>query len=81
MKDVWEEFGELADVWQKDGNLCIKNSEGEERKMSIEKYKEAAAEVERKLSNMMHHDITIKISKNTGAWNKLAWFSDVRLSA
>ncbi|PST98685.1 resolvase/integrase Bin [Photobacterium gaetbulicola] len=77
---VWNDFGILSDVSKSDTMVFVCNSRGEQRKMSITKYKDSAFEVFEKAQSLKGKPVQLRTSQNTAGWSTNEWFSGIELS-
>ncbi len=74
---VRTDFGKLSKVKKDFSFVRITNTNGEQRKMSITKYKDSAETVYAKAKNLIGKDVSILTSQNTSNWSSSEWFSDI----
>lgn len=77
---VWNDFGVLSDVSKSDTMVFVRNSQGEQRKMSITNYKDSAFEVFEKALSLKGKSVQLRTSQNTADWRTDEWFSGIELS-
>ena len=74
---VRNDFGTLVDVRKNQYYVIITNENGNERKMSIIKYKENAERTFLKAQSFIGKKASISTSQNTADWSESVWFSDI----
>lgn len=77
MSFVINDFGTLSNVTKDYSFVCITNTSGESRKMSLSKYKESADAVYSKALKLIGKEVRIQTSQNTNNWSTSEWFSDI----
>lgn len=71
------DFGTLSSVKKNQSFVVITNTDGDERKMSVNKYKESAERVYSKAQNLVGREVSVLTSQNTADWSASEWFSDI----
>lgn len=74
---VRNDFGKLVNVKKDFSFVRITNTNGDERKMSLKKYKYSAEAVYSKAKNLIGKDVSVLTSQNTSDWSSSEWFSDI----
>lgn len=76
---AFNDFGTLKKVEKNRSLVVITNTNGEQRKMSRNKYQESADEVYEKALGFVGREVSIQTSQNTNDWSTSVWFSDIFL--
>ncbi|MDH1314881.1 hypothetical protein N5C36_12395 [Shewanella xiamenensis] len=76
-KFIWNNFGTLVSASKVGLMVVIKNSAGDTRKMSVNKYKNSALDVLNKAQTMIGQTVVIRTSQNTNDWSTDEWFSEI----
>lgn len=74
---VRNDFGTLSSVKKDYSFVWITNTNGDTRKMSLNKYKESADEVYSLAQTLVGKKVSILTSQNTADWSTSEWFSDI----
>lgn len=74
---VRNDFGTLSNVKKDHSYVLITNTNGDIRKMSLEKYKESAEAVYFKALKLVGKEVGLLTSQNTANWSDSEWFSDI----
>lgn len=76
---VWNNFGSLVSASKVGSMVVIRNSGGDTRKMSINKYKDSALDVLNKAQTLIGQTVMIRTSQNTNDWSAQEWFSEIEI--
>ena len=74
----WTYFGLLEDVYDDPNMLFVSNEDGDTRKMSKRKYRQAAFTTAAKAKQLKGTRVEVRTSQVTKDWSTATWFSDIR---
>lgn len=75
----WSKFGKLSGTYEDGRYLYITNNNGENRKISINKYSSTIPLIRKKIALLNDKHCIIRTSQNTGDWSEEIWFSEISL--